>query len=122
MSNQTCIKVILPKNFERLYTVSAENMELGEKEWLSTQSQDIVHWLNTKYVQIRWENPNLAFTDPNVPRAAGSAQQKVICINSQTVIRENMGKEAVLYTAGLRPRYENPMKIWKLKLPNPDWV
>jgi len=32
MSNQTCLKVVLPKNFERLYTVSAENMELEEKE------------------------------------------------------------------------------------------
>jgi len=29
MSNQTCLKVVLPKNFERLYTVSAGNMELG---------------------------------------------------------------------------------------------
>jgi len=43
---------------------------------------------------------------------AGYAQQKVININSQTVIREkNMEKEAVLYTAGLRTRYENPRKI-----------
>jgi len=64
MSNQTCLKVVLPKNFERLYTVSAENMELEEKEWLSMQSQDIVHWLNIKYVQIRWENPNLALYWP----------------------------------------------------------
>jgi len=33
-----------------------------------------------------------------------------------------MEKEAVLYTAGLRTRYENPRKILKLKPPNPDWV
>jgi len=59
---------------------------------------------------------------------AGYAQRKVIYINSQTVIREkygkreNMEKEAVLYTAGLRTRYENPRKILKLKPPNPDLV